>query len=111
MRLEQMREVIGLQDHVTELGVTQTLLAAFKAIGHAVARDHLIHAEMFSNIAQHFYIAHLQQPLGVVHNHGRVGPGEIQQFLKNLALSRNVFLHLRWIKQLSLATFSAWITD
>ena len=65
---EQMQEVIGLQNHVTEFGVADALLALFQAALHRIAHDHLIDTEMLANITQHIKVTKGAQPLTIV-NH------------------------------------------
>ena len=72
---EQMHEVIGLQNHVTEFGVADALLALFQAALHRIAHDHLIDTEMLANITQHIKVTKGAQPLTIV-NH-RCGAGAL----------------------------------
>ena len=107
----QMQEVIRLQDHVTELGVADALLAAPESRCNGVARDHLIHGKVLADIAQHVEETHIREPIDVVAHHGGTRTRKVKKPLEDAALLRNVVLDELAREQLTLSALSTRITD
>ena len=66
-RAMQVQEVVGLQEHVAELGVADALLAVLEPRAHRVLLDHRVDREVLADVAQHLEVAELLEPVGVVH--------------------------------------------
>jgi len=68
--LIENHEVIGLQDHVGELGERD---AAFEAGAHGVLGEHPRDGEVFAHVAQQLHSAEFADPGGVVFDDGLLG--------------------------------------
>ena len=106
-----MQKVVGLQDHVGELGVADALVAVVESLAHRVALDHRIDREVLSDIAQHVDKAQLAQPRQVVLKLGPVAAREVKQALEDLALRGDVGLDELRRHQLSLCRLAGRVAD
>ena len=68
-------EVVGLEEHVAELGVADADLAVFHACAHGFFCDHLIDGEVFADVAEEVEEADGAEPVGVVDEACGVGGG------------------------------------
>jgi hypothetical protein len=64
--LVQAVEVIGLQQHVRELGVRDAVLAIFETRAHRLFRDHVIDGEVLADVAQELQVGDILEPVIVV---------------------------------------------
>ena len=64
--------VIGLADHVVELDEAH-LLFAFQPQPHRIHRQHPVDGKVAPDVSEHFDVAELQQPVGIVDHDGVVG--------------------------------------
>ena len=71
--LVQMHEVIGLQQHVTELGIANAGIVSRQAALDRILGHHHADGKMFADVAQKIEIAATAHPIVVVHQHGRMG--------------------------------------
>jgi len=78
--LVEVAEVVGLQQHVAELGVTDAVLA-LDAAAHRVLRRHLVHREVLADVTEKLQHRDRRSPVGVVDQGGLERAGlEVQQF-------------------------------
>ncbi len=68
----QAQEVVGLQQHVAELGERQALLALQPRLDRVLGR-HVVDGEVLADVAQELDQVELAQPVGVVEQQRRVG--------------------------------------
>ena len=66
MGIEQMQEVVGLQQHVAELGEGDPLTLPIQAGLHRLLRHHLIDGEVLPDVPEELEERHGSQPVGVV---------------------------------------------
>jgi hypothetical protein len=66
----QAHEVVGLQQHVAELGVGNSLFRALKSGLDRLLGHHLVHREVLADVAQEVQHGHLAQPQAVVEEKG-----------------------------------------
>jgi hypothetical protein len=109
----QVEEVVGLENHVAELGVADPLLAGMEALPHRVLLDHHVDGEVLADVAQHVDETKPVQPVQVVDQHRRVGPGlvEVEQALEDPALAGHVGLHLLAVHEHPLGVPPGGVTD
>ena len=107
----QVEKVVGLQQHVAELGEGDAFFAV-DAVAHRVLGDHVVDGEMLAGIAQEIDQRQRHQPVGVVHHPGRVAfDFEIEE-VGQLFLDRlDVGLDLLARQQLALVGLSARVAD
>ena len=106
----EMPEVVGLQEHVRELGVRDAVLA-LHARAHGFFGNHLIDGEVFADVAQEIEGAHRCGPVGVVDQARRVRTVEIENPLELLLHTRHVVRERLAIEQVPLFAASTWVTD
>src|SRR6478609_9041048 len=109
--LEEMQEIVSLQEHVAELGVTDALLAVLQAIPDRVLLDHHVDREVLADVAQHLQVADALEPIRVVQDDGCIRSAEIQQALEDRALAGHVLLDLLERHQGALRVLAGWIAD
>ena len=79
--LVQVPEVVGLQQHVAELGVRDAVLAV-DAAAHGVLGDHLVDREVLADVAEELEHVIGVGPVGVVDQRGLERPRlEVEQLL------------------------------
>lgn len=83
--LVEVEEVVGLEDHVTELGVTDALIAVVEAIADRVLLDHRVDGEVLADVTQGVEVGEFQEPVGVVdEDRGVLGRGrEVDKALED----------------------------
>ena len=62
----QAQEVVGLQQHVGELGEREAHVVTVESTLHGVLGDHLVDGEVLTHVAQEVGQRHRRQPVGVV---------------------------------------------
>lgn len=103
-------EVVGLQQHVAELGVRQPGFA-LEPRAHAVLRDHHVDREVLADLAQEVEVVERHGPVGVVHQFCRIRAVEVQQ-LRELGLDRrDVVFELFPGQQVALGRLAGGIAD
>ena len=75
----QPQEVIGLQQHVTELGVADALIGALEAGLDRLLGHHLVDREVLAHVAEVLERGELAQPVCVVEQQGTVEVEELAQ--------------------------------
>ena len=75
----KFQEVVGLQEHVAELGVGNASPFAVEAGAHRVALHHGVDREVLAHVAQERQHGHVLGPVQVVHQQGRVGAFEFHE--------------------------------
>ena len=85
MAARQLKEIIGLQDHIVEFEEGERLLPVQPQL-HAIEGKHAVDGEVRSDIAQQFDIAELTQPIVIV-DHYCIGGAitESKEAFENLA--------------------------
>jgi len=66
----QSQEIVGLQQHVRELGEGEPHVVSIEPALHRVLGDHLVHGEMLAHVTQEIGQRHRREPIGVVQQQG-----------------------------------------
>ena len=108
--LAQVIEIVGLEDHVAELGVGYARLLAVDAPLHRILGQHPVHREVLAHIAQKIDSRKPADPVVVVHHpHGCPVVFEELDYLGLDAI--RLGLHLGQIRQGALLVLAAGISD
>ena len=75
----QAQEVVGLEEHVAELGVADALIRSFEAGLDRLLAHHLVDGEVLADVAQELEGREIGQPVGVVEQEGPVEIEELAQ--------------------------------
>ena len=107
----KMQKIVRLQQHVAELGKGDPIFA-IEAHLHGILADHVIHGEMFPDVAQKIDQIQREEPIGIVHHAGRiVFHLEIEKMRELLFDRLKIGFDGLARKQLSLRGFSARVAD
>jgi len=83
--LVQVHEIVGLQEHIAELGVAQPAVGALQAGFDRVLGEHHVDGEVLAHVAQELQEAEAAHPIVVVHHQRCVGlGGEVEEPAKLL---------------------------
>ncbi len=106
----QTHKIVGLQQHVTELGVTDPRFTV-QAAANRVFGHHHVDRKMLAHIPEKFQVADFLHPFQVVGHDRPVFPVTIQH-LTDLGLDAgNILFQLSGGQQISLGTFSRGIAN
>ena len=72
MGIEQVQEIIGLQQTVREFREADPMVPVLQALPHGFPSHHHIDREMLADIAQEIHHRNPAEPIGVIHQGGRV---------------------------------------
>ena len=109
--LRQVEEVVGLQQHVAELGERDAVFALFQPGAHRVALDHLVDRKMLADVAQEIHQVQGHQPIGIVQHERPVVRRKIEEPAQLHADPGAVLLGLLFCQQGSLGALAAGIAD
>ena len=110
--LVQVDEVVGLEEHVAELGVAQPAVGPFQAALDRVLGEHHVDGEVLADVAEELQVAEAAHPVVVVHQQGRMGAAvEVEKPLKLPLDRRHVRLEDLQGKQLALLALTARVAD
>ncbi len=73
MFLKEVGEVVRLEDHVTEFGVTDALVAVREAVADRVFLHHHVDGEKLPDIAEGVEVGDRSEPIGVVEGDRAIG--------------------------------------
>ncbi len=112
-RAIQMQKIVGLQDHVTELGVGDPLLALGETSRDRLLLNHHVDREVLAHVSKHLDVADATQPVVVVDDPctSSMSRIEIKQAFEGRLVVGDVRLDLVTAEELSLLALSGGITD
>ena len=92
----QAQEVVGLQEHVAELGVGDALVRPLEPALDRLLAHHLVHGEVLPHVAEEVKRGQLAQPLAVVEEEG---VGQIEELGQLGADALEVPVEHLWVKR------------
>ena len=104
-------EVVGLQEHVGELGKGDPLFTGLETVAHRVALDHRVDREVLADVAQETQQVDLAEPIEVVDHLRRVGAVEVEKAGQLPMNCLGVGSHRVIVEQDTLLRLAARITD
>ena len=106
--LVQAQEVVGLEEHVAELGVADALVRSLEARLDRLLAHHLVDREVLAHVAQELEGGECGQPVGVVEQQG---PVEIEELAQLGPDPLEVGLDGLEVEELALTLLAARVAD